>query len=138
MTEDIFIIILSPGEVIIDLWAGASPPKNFCAMATGIKLGAIISIHSPNQEVHKYSQKHASILQAQKLYQSCPAKNTRCDYLALAQLDLIDTYFLKIKSVPHLFGLCVVRQANINICINHHQVVRFRLNFFCLVEQCLV
>ena len=54
---------------------------------------AITSIHSPNQEVPEYLQKHASILHVQKLYQVHPANNTGRSYLVLVQFDLINTYF---------------------------------------------
>ena len=54
---------------------------------------AIISIHSPSQKVLEYPQKHALILQVQKLYQARPANSTGHDYLGLVQFELVDTYF---------------------------------------------
>ena len=57
------------------------------------KLNVITSIHSPNQEVLEYPEKHASILHAQKLYRSSPANSTGHDYLHPVQFDLIDTDF---------------------------------------------
>ena len=54
---------------------------------------AIISIHSPNQEVPEYPQKHAIIPHVQRLFQVRPANSTRRDYLGTLQFDLIDTYF---------------------------------------------
>ena len=54
---------------------------------------AIISIHSPNQEVPEYPQKHASIFHVQKLYQAHVANSTGHNYLGLVQFDLVDTYF---------------------------------------------
>ena len=54
---------------------------------------AIISIHSPNQEVPGCPQKHALILHVQRPYQVCPANSTRRDYPGLVQFDLVNTYF---------------------------------------------
>ena len=54
---------------------------------------AIISIHSPNQEVLEYPEKHAVILHVQKLYQVRLADSTRRNSLGLVQFDLVDTYF---------------------------------------------
>ena len=58
-----------------------------------MKLNLITSIHSPNQELLEYPQKHASIFHAQKLYRVRPAKSTERDYLPLVQFDLFDKYF---------------------------------------------
>ena len=51
------------------------------------------SIHSPNQEVLEYPQKHALILHVQKLYQAHIANSIKLDYLDLVQFDLVDSYF---------------------------------------------
>ena len=58
----------------------------------GYKNDATTSIHTPNQEVLEFPQKHALILHVQKPYQVRAANNTRHDYLGLVQFDLFDTY----------------------------------------------
>ena len=99
---------------------------------------AIISIHSPNQGALEYHQKHALILHVQKLSQVRLANSTRRNYLGLIQFDLVDKYFCSKCLLPVFFGLHVVHQVDKGIYTIHPWAVRFLLDMFCLVEECLV
>ena len=68
--------------MIHDLW-----PKGV------IKLNAIISVHSPNQEVLEYHQKHPLILHVQKFYKVHLAHSIGHDYLVLVQFDYYYYYY---------------------------------------------
>ena len=77
-------------------------------------------------------------LHAQKPYGARPANNTGHDYLVLVQFNLVDTYFYFRQSLLPFFSyLRVVHAADIKICINYLQVVRFLLNTFCPVQWCV-
>ena len=102
-----------------------------------VKANNIISIHSLNQKVLDYPQKYASILHGKRLYQAHLANSTGRDYLVPVQFNLVKTYFYSRESLlPVFLDLHVVPQSDKDICVN--QVVRFLLDMFCLVEQCLV
>ena len=93
----------------------------------------ITSIHLPTQEVLEYLLEYASILRLQKLYLVHLQNSTRHDYLALVQCDLIYTFFFNLFFSNLYVDLHVVLQVDIDICINHRQVVRFLPDMFGLV-----
>ena len=100
---------------------------------------AIISFNSRNQEVIEYPQKHASILDAQKLYWVRLANSAGHDYLILVQLNLVDMYFYSRQSLLLVsFDFHVVRQVDKGTYTIHLRVLWFLLDVFCPVERCLV
>ena len=90
----------------------------------------ITSTYSPTQEVLEYALEHASIFHVQKLYQVYYANSIKRDYFY--KLVLLKCIFFtpdKVNGLP-FFDLHAAQQADINICINHLQVVRFFLDMF--------
>ena len=74
-----------------------------------------------------------------KLYQVRLANSARHNYLGLVQFDLANTDFCsKWGLLLVFFGLKVAHQVFKRVYTIHPRVVRFLLDMFCLVEQCLV
>ena len=115
------------------------PRYSFVTLRQATKLNGITSTYLPNQEALEYPLEYATILRFQKLYLVHLTNSTRHNYLALVQFDLVDTYFYSRQGMWLVFfDLHVVRQVDIDICINHLQVARFPTDMFCSVEWCLV
>lgn len=76
-----------------------------------------------------YPLEHSSIPHVQKLYQVQLATSTKCNFLDLQWLDLVSLYFYSRETQYSIFfSLHVVHLADINLCINHLQVVRFPMD----------
>ena len=80
----------------------------------------ITSTYLTTQEVLEYPLEYASIFHAQKLCRVHLANSTRHEYLALLQFDLVYTFFYFRQGLWLVFFyIHVVRQADIDICVNH-------------------